>query len=232
MVTGNGPRRLNLDPITERLERLRRTAESRGYVTHATDEEPEDTPEAVRSRGIQEWRDRQWTKAIPAHYTTAGLDGLDDFGPEGEAIRAWALRSGPRPNLVILGPVGVGKTYAAIASLRPSHESGLTVGFYSVPRLLRDLSPGSDHQQLTIDVACNTVRMVLDDFGVERRTEWVEEQLFHVVNERTMRENPTIATANLDLDELVEWVGPRVASRLLGGATIVTLTGSDRRRRA
>lgn len=230
MVTGGDPRPLDHSQITERFEHLYRVADSKGFVTHATDEEPEDTPEAVRARGIQEWRDHQWRKVIPPAFVSATLDDVDVHGAAGTAVRSWTVRSGPHPNLVILGPTGVGKSHAAIAALRPAHESGLSVGFYSLPRLLRDLSPGADHQMATIDAACNTTRMVLDDFGVERRTEWVEEQLFHVVNERILRENPTIATSNLDLDHFVEWVGPRVASRLLGGATIVTLTGPDRRR--
>jgi DNA replication protein DnaC len=55
----------------------------------------------------------------------------------------------------------------------------------------------------------------LDDLGAERRTEWVLEQLYSIVNERWQDQRSIIVTTNLGLDQLREQLGARTVSRLL-----------------
>ncbi len=54
---------------------------------------------------------------------------------------------------------------------------------------------------------CSVDLLHLDDLGAERRTEWVLEQLYSIVNERWQDERSIVVTTNLDLDELREQVG-------------------------
>ena len=55
----------------------------------------------------------------------------------------------------------------------------------------------------------------LDDLGAEKRTEWVLEQLYSIVNERWQDERSIVVTTNIsDLDELREQIGARTVSRL------------------
>ncbi len=56
----------------------------------------------------------------------------------------------------------------------------------------------------------------LDDLGAEKRTEWVLEQLYAIVNERWQDEHSIVVTTNIvDLDELREEIGRRTVSRLV-----------------
>ena len=63
---------------------------------------------------------------------------------------------------------------------------------------------------------CAVDLLHLDDLGAERRTDWVLEQLYSVVNERWQDERSIVITTNItDLDELREEIGARTVSRLL-----------------
>jgi DNA replication protein DnaC len=66
----------------------------------------------------------------------------------------------------------------------------------------------------------------IDDIGVEKLTEWVEETLYRIVNYRMMHEKPTIFTSNIRLEDMPG----RIASRIIGSAHQVWLVASDYRR--
>lgn len=214
-----GPTRFSAAQVIARLEEVR-SKQDRGW----TDSEP-----GADVRNVETWRAEQWARAIPAAYVDARLSDLG-ASPAAEAISAWAVERGPRPNLVILGPVGVGKTYAAVAAVRPAHERGLDVAFYTAAGLLRDLSPGSPRQWEAWDAASDSARLILDDLGMQAATEWRDEQILELVDYRTRAQLPTIVTANLSIAGWAEAVGPRIVSRLAGSdAAVVTMTGADRR---
>ena len=56
----------------------------------------------------------------------------------------------------------------------------------------------------------------IDDLGAERRTEWVLEQLYSIVNTRYEEQRATLVTSNLDHEALTAQVGERIVSRLEG----------------
>ena len=118
------------------------------------------------------------------------------------------------------GDVGTGKTSLAMLVSKAADEAGRSVLVYSVPRLLADIketyedSSGSSYLQLFRRL-CSVDLLHLDDLGAERRTEWVLEQLYAIVNERWQEERSIIVTTNLcDLHDLREQVGARTVSRL------------------
>lgn len=182
---------------------------------------------ALGAREIDALRLRVWHARIPQRFHRAGLDDLD--GQAGDAIREWAIEPAGR-NLVIVGPVGVGKTHAAIAAARPAAMRGLEVRFAPVVDLLDQLRPGGVGPPL-IDALADVDRLILDDLGSERPTEWTAERMYSVINRRWMEARPTVATSNLAPELLAEAVGERTFSRLIGdGALVVRLAGNDRRR--
>ncbi|MBQ9699738.1 MAG: DNA replication protein DnaC, partial [Lachnospiraceae bacterium] len=67
------------------------------------------------------------------------------------------------------------------------------------------------------------------DVGTERVTEWVRERLVSIINTRVGAGLATIYTSNLSPEELLEKLGDRVSSRVLDRATVVEITGGDRR---
>ena len=55
----------------------------------------------------------------------------------------------------------------------------------------------------------------VDDLGVEKRSDWVLEQLYAVVNERYEMERSMVVTTNLEQPALEEQIGERTVSRLI-----------------
>lgn len=196
----------------------------------ALDPDDYDDPDLdeLRAKGLEEVRTRIWHQCIPSRFQWAGID--DFTGGVHDELARWAATTAGE-NLLLLGPVGVGKTHAAVAAARLRFDRGAEIRFLPVVELLDLLRPGGPDHAL-YDLADIEV-LVLDDLASERPTDWTAERLYALVNRRWLEQRPTIATTNLGPTELEAAVGPRVYSRLVGnGAVGVTLSGPDRRRRA
>lgn len=130
---------------------------------------------------------------------------------------------------------GTGKTLLAMLISRAALDAGLTVGIYSVPRLLAEIKEtyeeGSEGSYMDLfRRLCAVDLLHLDDLGAERRTEWVLEQLYSIINERWQDERSVVVTSNYTLDELYEQFGRRTVSRLFGiCGDPVPIEGPDRR---
>jgi len=188
------------------------------------------------TRGRESW------KRIPAHYLEAQISN-----PE---VHAWAqlLADGcaerARANnpvltrgdsLLILGPVGTGKTFEAFGAVRELTTSGAAVNwmFTTAADLYAELRPQSGHDsEKTFRSYSHARLLVIDDLGAAKNSEWVEEINYRLVNHRYQEELPTIITSNLTPKTLAPGLGDRVTSRLAEMTTRVVLAGADRRRAA
>lgn len=178
----------------------------------------------------REQRVAAWSNVVPARFADATLDDLTEQVPEVRtALTEWSLAPEGR-NLVVLGPVGVGKTHAMAAATRARHLAGDAVWFVPTVELLDDLRPGGPDGLMRKAMACGV--LALDDLAAERATEWSDERLYAVVNRRWMEARPTAVTTNLTPEQLAAQLSERMYSRLVGShAVVVRLTGQDRRRR-
>jgi DNA replication protein DnaC len=119
------------------------------------------------------------------------------------------------------GDVGTGKTSLAMLVSLGAERAGHSVAIYPVTRLLAEIKDTYDSQtggnyMRLFRRLCAVDLLHLDDLGAERRTDWVLEQLYSIVNERWQDERSIVVTTNItDLDKLREEVGPRTVSRLL-----------------
>lgn len=171
-------------------------------------------------------RDVLWRRIIPQRFHAASLDSLD--GETVDQIHGWAERPAGR-SLVLLGPVGVGKTWAALAACRPAHDAGLDVAYWPTGMLLDVLRPSSTAEVEIADVI-DVDRLILDDLGVERPTDWTAERLDLIIDGRWRDERPTVVTSNLAPDALRAQIGDRTFDRIMGDAVILRLSGRSRRR--
>jgi DNA replication protein DnaC len=100
--------------------------------------------------------------------------------------------------------------------------------FHPIVELLDMLRPGGPEDGFSRLV--NAPRLIIDDIGSQRETDWTAERFFALVNRRWMEQRPTIATSNLGLPDLKAAVGDRAFSRLVGSdAVVLKFTGRDRR---
>lgn len=218
--------------LAGRAAQLAEVAEHTPHLHRATPAalEPDDY-DSLPGTDLRAMRQATWHRAIPNRFVWADLDDLADQ-PDGvrAELAGWTEKPDGR-NLLLLGPVGVGKSHAAVAAVRPLHfDRAAEVRFLPVVELLDLLRPGGPDGAL-YDLA-DTEVLVLDDLGSERPTEWTAERLYALINRRWLEVRPTVATTNLEPDALRDAVGERVFSRLVGnGAVVLRLTGHDRRRR-
>lgn len=190
---------------------------------------PDDELAQVRADGAKALRAESWAGVVPRRFQGARIDDMPE--PVAADLQDWADGPDGR-NLLLFGPVGTGKTHAAVAAVRPCHDRGMRVQFWPVVELLDELRPGGTEGAFgalaSVDV------LVVDDLGTERPTDWTGERLGALVNRRWLEQLPIVVTTNLPGGDgagtLQEAVGPRTYSRLVGGAVGVVLGGDDRRR--
>ena len=134
------------------------------------------------------------------------------------------------------GDVGTGKTSLAMLISKSAVEAGRSVAIYSVPQLLADIKAtyedGAGGSYLDLFRRLSRVDLLhLDDLGAEKRTEWVLEQLYAIVNERWQEQRSIVVTTNLaDREELREQVGARTVSRLSEMCATIPIMGRDMRK--
>lgn len=178
----------------------------------------------------REMRVKNWLSLVPPRYDDPTLDKLRASGVPVDVVgdlTAWAAE--PTRNLVILGPVGTGKTYAAWAALRQPYLDGRAVKGIGVVDLLDGLRPSTEDDSTTTRLRGIDL-LFLDDFGAERPSEWTAERIYALINHRWEHNRPVVVTSNLDPAGLREALGPRSYSRLVDGAVVIRLAGVDRRR--
>ncbi|MEV0993440.1 ATP-binding protein [Nonomuraea sp. NPDC050202] len=162
--------------------------------------------------------------ARPAAYNAPGLLHPD--------IAAWADKTavGEYGNLVIVGNIGVGKSWSVWTLADRMVAAGYRGRVEIVParRLQRLITPPVDWTAL--DRLAKAGMLAIDDVGSVRIGDWDSDQIGALLDPRWEEHRPTILTSNqLDLRSMV---GERVASRMSHRVTIVQMAGADRRRTA
>jgi DNA replication protein DnaC len=139
--------------------------------------------------------------------------------------------------LWLFGDVGTGKTSLAMLVSKAALDAGRSVAIYSMPRLLSDIKETYEDRSETsymqlFERLAGVDLLHIDDLGAEKRTEWVLEQLYSIINERWQEQRSVIVTTNLiDVDELRDQIGPRTVSRLHEMCDLIPIMGRDRRMR-
>ncbi|HEX3874983.1 MAG TPA: ATP-binding protein [Solirubrobacteraceae bacterium] len=120
--------------------------------------------------------------------------------------------------LWLAGDYGTGKTALAMIVSKAAIDAGHTVAIYSCPRLLSVIRESIDGAGMLdfLDRLAQVDLLHIDDLGAERRTEWVLEQLYSIVNTRYEEQRSTLVTSNLKEEELTTQLGERIVSRLEG----------------
>ncbi|WP_172455331.1 ATP-binding protein, partial [Acetatifactor muris] len=80
---------------------------------------------------------------------------------------------------------------------------------------------------------CSFHLLILDDFGMERGTEYGLEQVYNVIDSRYRSQKPLIVTTNLTLEELQnpeDTAHARIYDRLTEMCTPVRITGENFRK--
>lgn len=165
---------------------------------------------------------RDMTARAAVHAVREFVDGIDERIDSGRGL--W-----------IFGDTGTGKTTLAMLISKAALEAGRSVAVYSLPKLLArirrtyDSEPGGDSYLAFFERLTAVDLLHIDDLGAEKRSDWVLEQLYALINERYETERSVLITTNLPHEELEEQIGRRTVSRLSQMCEEIALLGDDRR---
>jgi DNA replication protein DnaC len=200
-----------------------------------------------RERRIAQARTRGVRSVLPAKYQGVSFDRppVSDMARDPqtrgvvEEVRTYIdeleARISDGRGLWIEGSVGTGKTTLAMLVSRRAIEAGFTVAIYSLPRLLARIrrTYDADAGQLSylefFERLTSVDLLQIDDLGAEKRSDWVLEQLYAIVDERYASNRSMVVTTNMKLTELEEQIGERTVSRLAEICDVLPLHGDDRR---
>jgi DNA replication protein DnaC len=138
----------------------------------------------------------------------------------------------PSSSLFIYGSYGTGKTHMAVAIARELLLQGRKVVFTSVPRLLFEIRKAfqedtRETEAVYVEKYSSCEFLVLDDFGLEKATEWARQTMDYIIYQRDNLLKPVVITSNLSLDEIARKIDGRIASRIAGMGKIVQFNGPD-----
>lgn len=135
--------------------------------------------------------------------------------------------------LLLHGTVGTGKTYLAACIANSLIDKGFRVKMTNFARLTNQIQGMFDGKQEFIDSLNQYSLLILDDLGAERKSEFMQEMVFNIIDNRYRSGLPFIVTTNLTTDEIKrpQDVGySRIYDRILERCFPVEVSGTSRRR--
>ena len=156
--------------------------------------------------------------------------------------------------LLLIGPVGVGKTHLAVGIIRELiQQKGIGCLFYDYRELLKEIQNSYNASVSATELSIlrpvfEAEVLVLDELGAIKPTDWVWDTVSHILNTRYNDKRTTIITTNypdeaeaaegLDANRraarpltLGDRIGERMRSRLHEMCKVVKMDGSDFRQR-
>lgn len=141
-------------------------------------------------------------------------------------------------NLLLTGPVGVGKSFLSHCIARSLLDTGHGVVYLSAYDLFNLLGRyefsgrgGDPDDKARIREAHSALfdcdLLVIDDLGTEVTNTFTVAQLFLIMNDRFAARKPVVLSTNLTLNEIRNKYSERIASRIAGSYTILPMAGDD-----
>ena len=134
--------------------------------------------------------------------------------------------------LLFFGAVGNGKTFFAGCIANYLIDRGYKVLFTNIYRLEGHMKHERDRDDY-LDSLESYDLLIVDDFGTERDTEYMNEIVFQIIDARYRSGLPMIITSNITAEELgrpEDIKNQRIYSRILDRCIPIEFTGKDRRR--
>lgn len=135
--------------------------------------------------------------------------------------------------LLLFGNVGTGKTFSAACVANALINKGYPILMTNFHRIANTVQGLFDGRQEYYDSLNRFPLLILDDLSTERKTEYMQEIVYNVIDSRYRAGLPLIVTTNLTREELkypAEMTNQRTFSRLFEMCIPIEVEGKDRRR--
>ena len=204
----------------------------------------------TRSKLLEQARiPRRYREAAPPRKEACTLQNYYPSPNNGSQLKAFnyafrLVREYPavERGLLLMGPVGVGKTHLAVAILQGLIEKGVPCLFYEFGALLKEIQDSYNAVSHTSEMRVlspvyQAEVLVLDELGAGKPTDWVRDTMMQIIGNRYNDKKLTVFTTNyLDArraptDETLEdRIGVRLRSRLYEMCKTVHIEGDDYRK--
>ena len=148
-------------------------------------------------------------------------------------VEQWEQIKDGNHGMILWGEVGTGKSYFAGCIANALMEREVSVCMTNFAAILNDLAASFKDRNEYISRLCSFPLLILDDFGMERGTEYGLEQVYNVIDSRYRSGKPLIVTTNLTLEELQnpeDTAHARIYDRLTEMCCPVCITGENFRK--
>ena len=221
------------------------TAQWLGHDRHPTDcdcqRAAREKQQAAESRQkhlekVEDLKRRGFTDPAMRNWTFEHDNGRN---PQTETARfyveSWETMQAENIGYLFWGGVGTGKSYLAACIANALMEQEVPVCMTNFAAILNDLAASFAGRNEYISRLCSFPLLIIDDFGMERGTEYGLEQVYNVIDSRYRSRKPLIVTTNLTLEELQhpeDTAHARIYDRLLEMCSPLCFTGENLRKAA
>jgi len=180
----------------------------------------------LKLQGFTDWAMQNWT-----------FENDHGQNPQMQLARRyvnhWPEMREKNVGLLLWGGVGTGKSYTAGCIANALMEQEVAVCMTNFARIMNELNSTFAGRNEVVDKLCSYPLLVIDDFGMERGTEYALEQIYNIIDSRYRSRKPLIVTTNLTLTELKnpqDTAHARIYDRLLELCTPIACTGPSMRK--
>ena len=148
-------------------------------------------------------------------------------------VEHWDTMQEENIGYLLWGGVGTGKSYFASCIANALMEQEVAVRMTNFALILNDLTASFEGRNEYIARLCRAPLLILDDFGMERGTEYGLEQVYNVIDSRYRSRRPLIVTTNLSLQDLQhpqDTAHARIYDRLLEMCAPIRFSGENFRK--
>ena len=183
---------------------------------------------------VEELKRRGFTDPAMREWTFANDNGRNPQMKTAHFyVEHWEDMKAGNIGYLLWGSVGTGKSYLAGCIANALMEKEISVRMTNFALILNDLAATFEGKNEYISNLCRYPLLILDDFVMERGTEYGLEQVYNVIDSRYRSGKPLIVTTNLTLTELQnpqDTPHARISDRLLEMCAPVCFSGENFRR--
>lgn len=185
---------------------------------------------------VAKWRNQGITDA---KWHSCRFEGDDLRDPKASAkCRAYADHFDEMfssdTGLMLYGDVGSGKTFLAACVANQLLEAGRYILMANLPSLIAGITADyGENRDYYLEKIARAHLLVLDDFGVERTTEFSIEQTYEIINARYKTGQPMLITTNLTIQDMKDEPSlgkRRIYDRVIEKCIPLLVQGDSRRR--
>lgn len=183
---------------------------------------------------VKEYRKMGFPESEMQHWTFENADGSNDkiISAAQKYVSSFEELKSNGKGLLLFGTVGTGKTYVAACIANALIDKGYPVLMTNFARIANTVTGMYEGKQEYYDSLNRFPLLILDDLSAERKTEYMQEIVFNVIDSRYRAGLPLIVTTNLTSEELKhpsDISYQRTFSRLLEMCLPVKVEGKDKR---